>query len=784
MSPAIHDAPLLSVDRFLLRKGLLLMFIRLITIILALLASFSGGLDALANDVVQMEALITDETRLHVDSELALAGPAMDARTWTRLNEETLKAFSIDSIEDMTWFVPGATHSSVFGIVGVPILRGDLGDVFQNGQRRGFNRNMYPPSFNSVEALEAITGAPPAGYGYATGTGGLVNLTTKQPNFDHAETTIKLTHGSWNEWRWLLDSTLPLNESWAGRVSLEAVEAESFYRGVETTSWDAFGALSWKPAGGGRWDLTTEVYDTVFNENPGTNRPTQALIDRGEYITGTSVGAQGGVGGSYFGNTFTPTGTVTIDGSQVLVSPEDEATARIYTAQLIGSHETSGGTRIVSRTYFENGRAEKHSSYAFYSGVPRSRTLEQRIEIAREWQVGKVKHDLLGGISLRGEERLSYVDFFNEALNAFDLTLDPATFPADQFFAVVPVPGRPGYFAIPGARYPRPGGGTTTGISQTLHSQLLNAAVFLQDSISWNERFSLLLASRWDGVKVESEDPLAPAGVTPIGDEIETSLPVSLTASLRWKLNRGLTTYLTLNRAAAVDGSSSSGGYGLSNNVLAEEIFENRSDLLEVGAKFTNEDGSLEGSAAYYRQHRVRTNPRFAIPDEIFVRGVELAGSYRPASWLSLSGNFFYMAANYIDGPLPFSIATAHPFDPSVPSDTFGAYEQGDYRVPGLPRWQGNLHAVATLPSGLSLRAWGGVQGDKNVDLFGHVVIPSQFTLNLGVSYQRARWAVGADCLNATDEFNWRTTESPFAGGDLVLRELPRHWRVKLAYRF
>jgi hypothetical protein len=144
-------------------------------ILLSIILSACGGAMVWADDdVLRLDALITDATRLHVDGELALAGPAMDARTWTRLDQEMLKTFSIERIEDMTWFVPGATHSSVFGIVGVPIMRGDLGDVFQNGQRRGFNRNMYPPSFNQVEAVEAITGAPPAGYGYATGTGGLM----------------------------------------------------------------------------------------------------------------------------------------------------------------------------------------------------------------------------------------------------------------------------------------------------------------------------------------------------------------------------------------------------------------------------------------------------------------------------------------------------------------------------------------------------------------------------------------------------------------------------------
>lgn len=762
------------------------MFIRRIIFILALSSSFAGIPFAWADDVLQMDPLIADATRLHVDSELAMAGPAMDARVWTRLDEHALKAFSIESIADLTLFVPGATNTPSYGIAGVPFMRGDSGDVFQNGQRRGFNRNMYPPSFNSVGAVEAITGAPPAGYGYATGTGGLINFSTKQPNFDYAETSVALTRGSWNEWRWQVDTTTPLGEDWAARASLEAVDADSFYQAPGRKTWDAFLALAWKPAGGGKWDLTAEVYDANYFENPGTNRPTQALIDRGEYTTGSSVSTQGGGSGRYIGNTFTPTGTVTIDGSQVLVSPDDGATARVYTAQLVGSQELTSGTRIVSRTYFENGRLEKHSAYAFYSGVPRSRTVEQRFELSRGWTRGNWRHDLLGGISLRGEERLSYVNFFNEAINTFDLTRDPATFrlPADQFFAVKPVPGRPGYFAIPGGRYPRAGGGTTTGISQTLHSHLLNGAVFLQDRMAWSHGVSLLVAGRLDAVHVETEDPLPPAGVAPIRDTLDTFLPASLTASLRWQVSRTQSVYLTLNRAAAVDSSSSSGGYGLNNNALPTEVFENRSDLIEAGTKLVSDDGRWTGSAAVYRQQRVRSNPRFAVPDEIFVRGIELAGSYHPLSWLKLSGNFFYMAANYIDGPLPGSIATVHPFDPSMPSDTFGPFPQGDYRVPGLPRWQGNLHALVNLSSGWSVRAWGGMQGAQNLDLFGNVVIPRQFTLNVGLTYQHARWDVSADCLNCTDEFNWRTTLSPFAGSDLVTRELPRHWRVKVGYRF
>ncbi|MBW7896632.1 MAG: TonB-dependent receptor [Opitutaceae bacterium] len=738
-----------------------------------------------ADEVFTLDPVVTSVTREAFAADMSLAGPITDSRGWTRLDRTELEAFGVRSVEDLTWFVPGASTAPPYGIAGVPILRGDQGEIFQNGQRRGFNRNMYPPSLNGVEHIEAMTGAPPASYGFATGTGGLVNFITKRPVPGRDQTTLGAVRGSWDEWRWTVDTTRSLGEHLAARLTVERVDADSFYRLVENRSWQAALAMAWVPRTDLRWDLHLEYFDASFYENPGTNRPTQALIDRGEYITGTSVPVQGGSGGSYFGNTFTPTGTVRLDGSQVLVAPDDGATARIFSLQLIGNLVTHDTLRAVSRTYFEHGRAEKHSAYAFYSGVPRSHTLEQRFELDGALRRGAVQHDWLAGVALRGEERLSYVDFFNEAMNAFDLTLDPATFrlPTNQFFAVRPVPGRP-YFAIPGARYPRPGGGTTTGISQTLHSKLVAGSVFLQDRLRWDSGWSLLLGARIDAVHVRTEDPLPPPGYTPISDKLGQVLPLSFSASLHRPLTEKLAAYVTLNRAAAVESSSSSGGFGLTNNALPEEVFENRSDLVEAGLKYAGRDQRLHASVAVYHQQRVRTNPRFGLPDEILVRGVEAAAGVQPADWLKLNGNFAYMAANYIDGPLPGSVATVPQFDPARPSDTFGSYPAGDYRIPGLPRWQGNLMAQVLLPSGWNLRAWGSMQGEQNLDLFGLVIIPRQFTLNLGLTYRRAGWELALDCLNCTDEFNWRATGSPFAGGDLVTRELPRHWRVSVKRTF
>ncbi len=69
---------------------------------------------------------------------------------------------------------------------------------------------------------------------------------------------------------------------------------------------------------------------------------------------------QNGGTGSYFGNTYTPTGAVKIDGSQVLLAPDDAADATVWNAQSIVSVELGGERWLVNRTYFESVEAEKH----------------------------------------------------------------------------------------------------------------------------------------------------------------------------------------------------------------------------------------------------------------------------------------------------------------------------------------------------------------------------------------------------------------------------------------
>ena len=104
--------------------------------------------------------------------------------------------------------------------------------------------------------------------------------------------------------------------------------------------------------------------------------------------------------------------------------------------------------------------------------------------------------------------------------------------------------------------------------------------------------------------------------------------------------------------------------------------------------------------------------------------------------------------------------------------------------MPGLPRWLFNTYVSGSLANGLGASLSLNAQGEQNLDLFGHVKIRDQQTWNAAVFYKRKRFEARVDFLNLTDEFNWRSSSTPFAGADLVTRELPFHVQGSIKYAF
>lgn len=708
-------------------------------------------------------------------------------RSISTLTRGQLEARNIQRIEELSPYVAGAVSAPIFGNAGVPTIRGDLGEAYQNGQRKTFNRNVFPVSFNGVESVEVVRGAPPAVFGFGNATGGYLNFGMKRPHWTEWSSQLRASAGSWDSFRAQLDSGGQISENWAARISIDWLDAGSFYRLVYNRSQSVYAALQYRPNERVTLDLNAEYFRASYTENPGTTRPSQELIDSGWYLTGSSVGEPGS---SLFGNTFEPTGRVRIDGSQVLLAPGDGARARVFNTQAILRVEGSDW-RFTNRSYFEDVYAERHSSYYFVGYLPDSHTFENRSEWSRELELAGMRHEFLAGVAYRLEIRESYVDILNQVFNPFDVTADPDTlrFPEDQLFFVQPVPGTP-HLATPGGRYPREGMGPSVGLSATLNSTLHNLAAFIQDRSHFNEQWSLTLGGRIDQLWVDTKDPLPRTGHAAAEARHSDAL-YSGSASLSYQPMDAWVMYFTLNRAAAVEGSGSSGGFGLNSNLdtgelnfIAPELFRNSSELAELGLKLSLLEDTLFLASNLYTQKRNRLNPRFNLPDEIRVRGFETELVFQPNAQLSIGGNFSYSEANYINGPLPGSIQTVPDFDPAEPSGNFGAFEPGNYRVPGLPRSLFNVFGSYRLQNGWGASLALEMQGSQNLDLFGDVVIRSQQQLNLTLFYQRDPFEIFLHINNLTDEFNWRPSATPFAGADLVTRELPRHWQLTLRYRF
>ena len=104
------------------------------------------------------------------------------------------------------------------------------------------------------------------------------------------ETTIGDLAGggqSWHHYEWAIDSTGPLvKDQLAYRISYEGTDGTTYYRNTRDDKEDIYGALTWTPTPWLTMQFFGQYYEVRDNEVNGFNRPTQALIDNGSYITG------------------------------------------------------------------------------------------------------------------------------------------------------------------------------------------------------------------------------------------------------------------------------------------------------------------------------------------------------------------------------------------------------------------------------------------------------------------------------------------------------------------
>ncbi|KAF0093040.1 MAG: putative TonB-dependent receptor [Puniceicoccaceae bacterium 5H] len=255
-----------------------------------------------SDQVFELEEFITEETANSPQDSLSpLATPVEDSlgfegrlvelpRAVTQITPETMEAFDLDDFGDLPRYGAGTQRIDYFGLPGAPALRGTKAGLYYNGMLRLYQRNEMPTSFGSTEGLDLVKGPAPA-YLSPTLVGGFVNMRPKSPYFDEARGSVEFEVGRWDYYRAQLDYGAPFllaGKPAAYRVSVSGQRADRYFDNIQNDYESVYGALKIKLSDRTRLFIGGEYYNFRSSEVPGINRPTQALIDNGQYVIGES----------------------------------------------------------------------------------------------------------------------------------------------------------------------------------------------------------------------------------------------------------------------------------------------------------------------------------------------------------------------------------------------------------------------------------------------------------------------------------------------------------------
>jgi outer membrane receptor for monomeric catechols len=718
-------------------------------------------------------------------------GPLDTPRAETVITSGLFDDRGLSSVSDLSAYSPGAYTPSEYGRATTPYIRGDIAETYVNGQRISENAYGYVPSFNGVGSVDLVEGPGSAVYGGGNYQGGYVNYVTKQPQFSGPFTVVTSTLGDWVpgggsyfDGSVQVDHNQTVSKTLAWRLSYEAQDDATYYQasGDRDDREDAYAALAWEP----NPRLTVEASAQFFWEDSpevlGINRVNQQLIWSGTYFTGVSAD------NSDFPGPIPATGTSALPRAATLLSPGDYANADVARAQAVATLDLGPSLTLVNRTLFED--VDRRSYYQFeYDEWATQETFEDRLELHGDLKDAGLPQTWVGGLTLRWESRLSYVNYFNEYAYNFDLTGPSRTFNEAQQFPSSYDPGQPG-----------PGGrlffGEEEGTPDSTDSRLWNPAVFWQHDLQLAKRLSLLLGARGEGFLATAQDPLPPPGTIPWRDSAQAWV-FSNDESLVFRPSRWASLYATWQQIHNVNGSEAGGGVMLDGSGKIDPgDLRNLSDLAEAGAKFSFLDDRLYATATVFDQARTQIE-QGDVHNDIRLRGLELEAVYQPTARLNATANATFQRGWYVDSA-PFQFGGQSIYDAYALGRGPGGLgtSTGDFNPYGdqLPIGDYPMQALShTMLNGSVSYRWRGgfgVGGDlqwqswQSGNIGDQWHIPAQYTLDANVSYRTGRWEVDVDFLNLTDRHNWIANGDAYTDSQLIFQELPFRVGGRMRYRF
>ncbi|WP_277054732.1 TonB-dependent receptor [Pseudoalteromonas marina] len=717
------------------------------------------------------------------------------ARSVTPISSELIEQLNITTLQDVLAVSPNTYSASGFGAPSLPTIRGQLGELFQDGTRRQAGNNGFgvPLSFNSVEQIDVVKGAPPVLFGSSQRNGGFVNLQSKVASTDESKGKASLSAGRWDQYSAQIDYTAPIIKDKVGfRVSYEHLDHGSYYDYSGTKSDSLFAALRILPDDKSTWDINFELYQVEFTDNAGINRPTQALIDDGLYITGQGVQANGSTVPAA-GSIVSPTGQVNIDRSTVLTDPDNQNEATTYLIHSIYKRELSANASLKNITYFQHLQREEIAQNSFVEIIDGADTAQNRTELTYSWND---EQQTIFAFDVRYNKVLGYSQFTTEADLPIDLTgpLSNRRIPLTDAQMSRLVELRPGVFVSPGAQYDIDNDGSGDfNLSDTTDSRSWQTGFAIQQDSDWTDKLHTSVGYRVDYYDVEARDPIAPQGQTAASDSINDTLQ-SGQVSFNYKLNADFTGYGAASYNEATSNSMAGGNVLGGGNVISEQNFATENTLVEFGLKYAPIDSDWYADGAVFSQRRSLRN-RDGSNTGIRTTGFESQVFYDAYPYW-LSAGYSYIDARYDNSASSQDSAqVADAFDNSRPdiiagtgvgAPSFTPFAPSNSQVQGIPEqsfsFNGNYSITSKWQTGFS----GLYTKSYPLDFLQTVKIRDQYTLNVNTSYAfTPSTKLRLDVNNITNQKNWRPVfEGGYFGATLAFPELPINAKLTLTHKF
>jgi len=500
---------------------------------------------------------------------------------------QQIKDQAVQSMAEAVRYTPGVTFAQGEGNRDAAVIRGSTstGDFFLDGVRDDvqYYRDVY-----NIDRVEILKGANGLAFGRG-GAGGVINRVSKEAGWTPVR-EVNVSVGSYDHKRIGLDVGGALTSTVAGRVNVVSEDSDSYRDGVSVRRNGISPTLTLKPGDRTKVVLSAEYFNDL------------RVTDRG-------IPSQNGK----------PFKT---DESTFFGNPEQSPTET--TVRTVGAaieHQFKNGVMLSNKTryadydkYYQNVYADSRVStggtvaLAAYHDDTQRQNLFNQTDLLMSATTGSIKHQLLLGTEFGRQ------DTENFRINA---TVTPSPVPASN-------PRGVATFAATRAR--------------NSVSQVDVAAVYVQDQLTFNKQWQMVLGLRQDRFVTDFTDKVgANSGKT-------TDTELSPRAALIYKPVDAVSVYASYSKTFVPRAGDQLSSLTGANRNFDPESFLNK----EVGVKWDPRT-DLSLAAAVYRLER----SNIAVPDPAMpaqtilvdgqrVKGVELSATGKITRAWSVTGGYAF----------------------------------------------------------------------------------------------------------------------------------------------